>query len=278
MTISTDPARLAFDPAAAAGHDQDFTPSRSGGPKATFALGVAAGWVMAPLFGLVSFARQARTFHPRGPTFHAVVTRHTSTPASLELLADRLVGHALVRFSGALWKNSENIPDVLGCALRFRRTDENSAEASPGDQDLLFATIRRPWTMPLSPFTTRIHDYLGNDYFAVSPFDAGVGRRLYLRLHPEHASSDPTGSRRARLAHEVERGHAHIHLEVSEHPFGPWSPLVIVSPERVANVDGEALRFRPFRDGRGMHPRGFIHALRVGVYSTSQRARPTHTA
>jgi hypothetical protein len=181
-----------------------------------------------------------------------------------------------VRFSGALWKHSESVPDVLGCALRLKHDDREASQPSEGDQDLLFATIRRPWTMPFSPFTTKIHDYLANDYFAVSPFDAGVGRSLYLRLHPHHASSDPMGSRRERLAHEVERGHAHLDIEVGEAPFGPWTPLVTVSLQRAALIDGEALRFRPFRAGRGLHPRGFIHSLRVGVYAVSQSARPAH--
>jgi hypothetical protein len=251
--------------------------SENGRPMATFALGLAAGWVMAPLFGLVSFARHARTFHPRGPTFHGVVTRHTGAPVALHGLADRLVGRALVRFSGALWKHAENVPDVLGCAIRLQHDDTESPEPGDDDQDLLFATIRRPWTMPFAPLTTRIHDYLANDYFAVSPFDAGDGRRIYLRLHPHHPSTDPSGERSDRLGHEVERGHAHLNLEVGDGPLGPWTPLVTVSLQRVARVDGEALRFRPFRDGRGLRPRGFVHALRVGVYAVSQRTRPSRT-
>lgn len=30
----------------------------------------------------------------------------------------------------------------------------------------------------------------------------------------------------------------------------------------------------PFRAGRGVEPRGFVHGLRRGVYTLSQRARP----
>lgn len=241
-----------------------------------FALGRAAGWVVAPMFGLVSFARHARTFHPRGPTFHAAVTRHADAAVEFDPIVERLVGRALVRFSGALWKHTESRLDVLGCAVRLQSDARETAEPADDDQDLLFATIRRPWTMPFAPFTTDVNDYLANDYYAVSPFDLGFGRRAYLRLHPVHPAFEQTGTRSERLAREVERGQAALNLEISDGPFGPWAPLLVLSLECLADVDGEALRFNPFRQGRGVRPRGFIHALRAGVYSLSQRARPKH--
>ncbi len=240
------------------------------------ALGRVAGWAAAPLFGAVSFARHARTFHPRGPVFHASVMPHATAPGRFGALAERLRGPALVRFSGALWKHAESVPDVLGCAIRVRRTDEETPAPADDDQDLLFATIRRPWTMPFSPLTTDTHDYLGNDYFAVSPFDVGVDREVYLRLHPQQGSGTRDGARSERLARDVARGDARLVLEAGDEPFGPWSPVADVVLERVAHVDGEALRFRPFRVGRGLEPRGFVHALRRGVYAVSQRARPDH--
>ncbi len=240
------------------------------------ALGRAAGWAAAPFFGAVSFARRARTFHPRGPVFHADVSLHATVPAHLRALGERLSGPALVRFSGALWKHAESIPDVLGCAIRARRTKEETAEPAVDDQDLLFATIRRPWTMPFSPLTTKQHDYLANDYFAVSPFDVGLGYQVYLRLHPERCSSTREGSRGDRLARAVMRGEARLVLEAAKKPFGPWAPVAAVVLERDADVDGEALRYRPFRDGRGVRPRGFVHALRKAVYPASQSARPDH--
>lgn len=239
------------------------------------ALGRVAGWAIAPFFGLTSLARHARTFHPRGAIFHAAVAPHGDVRTSLVPLAERLAGRALVRFSGALWKHAEGL-DVLGCALRLRRDETETPEAAPEDQDLLFATILRPWTMPLAPFFTNAHDYLGNDYFAVSPFDAGLGYPIYLRLHPMHPSDGAVGSREERLEHEVEARRGVLRIDVGERPFGPWAPLLVVSLERVANVDGEALRFRPFRAGRGVRPRGFVHALRRGVYAVSQLSRPAH--
>src|SRR5581483_12347742 len=116
----------------------------------TSALGRVTGWFTAPLFAAVSALRHARTFHPHGRTFVARVVRHPDLPLDLEPLAERLVGDALVRFSGALWKEEPHRPDVLGCAIRFRHDASDSAEPEPGDQDLLLATILRPWTMPIA--------------------------------------------------------------------------------------------------------------------------------
>jgi hypothetical protein len=246
--------------------------------RAGFTLGVATGWLIAPLFGMVSALRRARTFHPRGPIFHACISPHADAAPEMQSLAERLQGRALVRFSGALWKQAENIPDVLGCALRLRRDSSESAEAAGDDQDLLFATIRRPWTMPLSPFTTHVRDYLANDYYAVSPFDAGLGDRVYLKLHPERAARDALGTRAERLERMIERGEAVLRFDIGAGPFGPWRPLLVISLERRAEVDGEALRFSPFRAGRGVRPLGFVHALRIGAYGVSQRARPSSSS
>lgn len=241
-------------------------------------LGRIAGWAMAPFFGVVSFARHARTFHPRGPIYHAFVRVDDRAPVHIANIARRLAGPALVRFSGALWKHAEDVQDVLGCAIRLRRNDEETPVPAADDQDLLFATIRRPYTMPFSPLSTNVEDYLANDYFAVSPFDVGLERRIYLRIHPEHRSIQPKGTRSEKLARDVVKGDARLNLEYGFEPFGPWLPLATVGLKRVAHIDGEALRFRPFRAGRGVRPRGFVHALRTGVYAMSQWARPSLAA
>jgi hypothetical protein len=229
---------------------------------------------MAPLFAAVSLVRRARTFHPRGLLFHAVLEPSKDASPRLEPLASRLAGPAIVRFSAALWKSSQRLPDVLGCALRLRR-DERSTDAPAGDdQDLLFATILRPWTMPLAPFTTDVGDYLANKYYAVSPFDVGLKRPIYLRLRPACAKAAASGDRNDRLLLAVARGSARLFLEVSTSPFGPWDPCMTLTLKRMANIDGEAIRFRPFRTGRGVHPHGFVHALRAGAYFASQLTRP----
>ena len=73
----------------------------------------------------------------------------------------------------ALWRGNFEHWDVLGVALRLRENDSISPQCAPSDQDLLFATIVSPFTMPFAPFTTNAHDYLDNHYWAVSPFDVG---------------------------------------------------------------------------------------------------------
>jgi hypothetical protein len=240
-------------------------------------LGRISGWVVAPLFAVVSFARRARTFHPSGSTLHAAVVRHPNAPAELHALADRLAGHALVRFSGALWKHAGRLPDVLGCAIRFRRDPRDDAAAAADDQDLLFATIRRPWTMTFAPVTTHIDDYLRNDYFGVSPFDIGAERPVYFRLHPQRCAAPREGTRTVKLERDVER-HATLELQCSPNPYGSWQPIAEVLLERPATLDDEQLHFSPFRTGRSVRPHGFIQAMRRSVYQASQGARDAATS
>ncbi len=229
------------------------------------ALGRVTGWITAPLFAAASFARHALTFHPRGHTFVARALRHPDLTLELAPFAERLTGDALVRFSGALWKDEPYLPDVLGCAVRFRHDANETAEPESGDQELLFAT---------APVTTNVEDYLANDYYAVSPFDVGLVHALYFRLRPERPARHVIGDRDARIDDAVARGVAAFEIDASASAWGPWSPVVRVTLLRVARVDQEALRFQPYRAGRDVVPRGFAHTLRRGAYAMSQWARP----
>jgi hypothetical protein len=229
--------------------------------------GVFAGWLLAPLTGTLSLLRRARMFHPEGAVYRA---RVEILPGRYSMLAQRLEGPALARLSTAWWRAGKEWLDALGIALRLGR--DPGAEARAGDQDLLFATIRYPWTTPFAPLTTEQHDFLANDYYAVSPFDvAGVGRAK-LRL----VSSRPrrlTAKKRAdRLVQAVERGEAWLHLEIQT--AKAWEPVARVVLVEPAELDQERLRFSPFRDGKGISPRGFVHGLRRATYLLSQIARP----
>lgn len=245
------------------------------------ARGEVSGWLagaaLAPFTGLTSALRHARMFHPSGIVCVAEARSVATTPASREV-AERLVGPVLVRWSSAWWKRSEH-PDVLGCALRFTR-GPIVVEPQPGDQDLLLATIQRPWTMAFAPLTTRRHDFLSNDYFGVSPFDVPPLGRVEWRLVTPgamYAGND----RRARLARAIEAGAARVRLEQARYP-GPLSrpdarafePIVELALVRVIEIDQRALRFDPFRAGRGITPGGFVHAMRRAAYLTSQALRP----
>jgi hypothetical protein len=257
--------------------------------------GLACGFAMGPLFAAASMLRQARALHPRGDLYAARIAAEAQ-PSPYAELAARLQGHALVRFSGALFNRTlrrgrlhterhalvrfsgalfkrTEIVDVLGCAIRFCSHEMCTSRWLPSDQDLLLATIHRPWTMPLAPLLTNAGDYLGNDYFAVSPFDvAGVGR-LYFRLRPDRTPR-AAGSRAQRLDAAVLREAARLHLEASSGPWGPWRSVIVVELTGRVDTDDAAVRFDPFADGRGIRPVGFTHSLRKGAYSMSQWARP----
>jgi hypothetical protein len=241
-------------------------------------LGRLAGIGLAPLTATVSSLRGARMFHPRGVVLRAAVVPVART-ARWEALAGRLEGHALVRLSAALFERAESIPDVLGCAIRFTEARPTDARALPADQDLLLATIRRPWTMALSPFTTDVRDYMNNHYFGVCPFRSAEGV-IEWRLSPEQPC--PAGLDRAsRLAEAIARGRATFTLEArawpGSHVIGDtpaWASIARVELLERIDVDEDALRFDPFRSGRGIAPTGFVHGLRAAAYAASQRARP----
>jgi hypothetical protein len=244
-------------------------------------VGWAMGWALAPIAAVGSSLREARLLHPEGVVYKARV-EPLPTEGPLERAAIRLHGDAMVRLSTALWRGGKEWIDVLGIAVRFRGSRPPSEEPSPGDQDLLFATIRRPLTMLLAPLTTDQRSFLRNDFYAVSPFDMqGVGRvRLRLvapRIGEETLSRGRPLRRDEELLRAASLGLATFRLEAKRQKLGsPWRPVAQIRLIEPALVDQAALRFSPFRVGQGITPRGFVHALRRGVYWASQRARPAH--
>ena len=234
--------------------------------------GLIAGAALAPFVALGSSLRRSRLFHPRG-----VVLRGTAQPAAVEEgpereIGKRLAGPVFARFSGAWWKTRQ-WPDVLGCALRFSARPELALAPGDRDQDLLLATISHPLTTLLAPLSTRVSDYLANNYSGVSPFRVAELGRVKLRLVPLERS--PAGSRRdQRLARALLRGPIRLVLEAREdRPRSEYRPIARI--ELIARVDPDPrdLRFDPFAAGRGLEPVGFVHALRVASYAASQRAR-----
>jgi hypothetical protein len=240
-------------------------------------MGWLAGAALAPLTGLTSALRQSRMFHPSGITCIAEARCIATQPRAVEV-AERLAGPVLLRWSSAWWKRGEH-PDVLGCALRFTHGPV-SVDAQPGDQDLLLATIQRPWTMAFAPLTTRQHDFFANTYFGVSPFDVPPLGRVEWRLTTPGASYGGR-DRPARLARAIEAGAARIRLEWCPYA-GPlvrpraaaFEPLLELVIARLVEMDQRRLRFAPFRAGRGVTPVGFVSAMRHAAYWTSQALRP----
>jgi hypothetical protein len=245
------------------------------------ARGEVTGWltgaVLSPLTGLTSALRHSRMFHPSGITCVGEAVCIASSPAAREV-GERLAGPVLMRWSSAWWKRGEH-PDVLGCALRFTR-GPIGVEPQAGDQDLLLATIQRPWTMAFAPLTTRQHDFLSNTYYGVSPFDVPPLGRIEWRLSTPGASYGGL-DRAARLARSIDAGAARARLEWCAYPgalvrprAAAFEPLIELRIARLVDVDQRRLRFDPFRAGRGVTPVGFVHAMRRAAYWTSQALRP----
>jgi hypothetical protein len=241
-------------------------------------VGRVAGLSLAPWTATLSGLRRGRMFHPAGVVVRGEVEAIAS--GGWARLATSLAGHALVRLSAALFRERE-LPDVLGCAIRFTSEPPRDERPRPDDQDLLLATIRRPWTMALSPFTTDVHDHLANDHFGVCPFRCPEGV-IEWKLSPE-APSPPGDDRRARLDAAIAAGSARFVLGARRYPgvlvLGdrpPFDPVVRLSLVERLDVDQGALRFDAYRAGRGIVPTGFVHGLRVAAYAASRRARPAH--
>jgi N-acetylglutamate synthase-like GNAT family acetyltransferase len=237
-------------------------------------IGDAIGVLLAPAIAAVSRFRRARTFHPRGLTF--IGRSEPIIGGAFANLGADLEGQILARCSGALWKRPNEHFDVLGIALRFRRIARPfDARALPGDRDLLFATIRSPFTMVFSPFTTNAHDFMQNRFFAVAPFAVHNRDRVELRLVPV----DPRpreGTRGDKLVSAVEEGACVWHLEARRTLTRQWHAVARISFDEPIAVDQEALRFDAFRTDDKLQPVGVVHAIRRAVYSTGQGARPTH--
>ena len=275
--------------------------------------GLIVGRLLAPLTGALSAWRRARMFHPVGSLFEAVAevpsedqSRVTgdSDPEGkhmVALLRSRLLGPVLARFSGALWKTG-SWPDVLGCALRFSRAPDRSSPLAD-DQDLLLASIRRPWTMPFAPFATRSRDYVANRYYGVSPFVVNhvitdrdddvlpASLRIEWRLKAssevaanDDAASGPEDAAAARalgLQQRTAIGTACFDLSFDAYPGCLHLPrerrfrrVIVLRLLRPSPVDQEALRFHPFQAGRGIVPAGFVQSARKAAYAASQAARP----
>lgn len=230
-------------------------------------LGTRIGEALAPVFEKISRARGARTFHPRGDLARVTVSPLDARDG-LQDLGAALAGNGFVRFSNALWK-APRWPDALGCAIAF--TDAHGK----AEQHLLMATILRPWTMPIAPFTTDTTDYVANTYYAVSPFSTKHLEKVWLRMRVDERPESRAGeARRALFAREVQQ-HCTFVLEGSSNPYTGFAAFARVRLEELLpeGADSPALALDPFVDARGLYPRGFIHALRHGAYAGSRAGR-----
>lgn len=129
--------------------------------------------------------------------------------------------------------------------------------------------------MPIAPLTTAVHDHLDNVYLAVAPFGVPSVGRAKWRLIPERRAASIGNSRAEKLHADIASG-ASLRLEIRRTWTRGWRPVARIALESAVEVDQARLWFSPFRTGRGIEPRGFVHALRRGAYAASQAARPRH--
>ena len=237
-------------------------------------LGFAAGALAAPIAAAAALARRGRALHKHGVTYRAEIVPEAKPGPALDV-ALRLAGPALVHFTSALQRlDQERRPDLLGLSIRFRKDPAPSALPGPDDQDLLFATVRRAWQLVPAVLTTNVHSFLWDDYYAVALFDsAELGLAKWRVTTPRIPGS--AMSRAWTLESAVKQGQGILHLQARDaRPGSMYQPVARIDLLDRAAVDEEALRFSPFRAGRGIVPRGFLNALRILPYAASQLARP----
>jgi hypothetical protein len=233
-------------------------------------VGETLGAVWAPALAAIARAREARVFHPEGLVFSG---RVDVRPGPYARVAERLGPHVLARLSPALWRGGAEHLDVLGIALRFHAAAAPTELPVPGDQDLLFATIRSPLTMALSPLFTNAHDFLANKYWAVAPFELDrIEHRVELRLVPQQPP-DGHGTRTERLLAAVRAGRVVFSLQARRTLRWKQHTIAKITIEEPLAMDQATLRFDPFAVGAGFRPVGLVHAIRHAAYAASRRGR-----
>ena len=228
------------------------------------ALGRAVGGLLAPLAAEASLTRGVAVLHADGVVLQGKVEA-LGADAPLGALGEALQGPALVRFSSALrrYREGRDPPDVFGAAIRF-------GAGTPKAQDLVLATFRHLWEIPLAPLRTDPHDFLANDFYSVLPSHVPGTETLFtFRLVPEAAA--PEGrDHRDRLERAVAEGRAAVRLEARLDAGGRYVPVASIKLTGSASLAPEELHFNPFRAGAGVVPAGFFQAVRAAVYPASQ--------
>jgi hypothetical protein len=236
--------------------------------------GTALGVLLSPLFAMISAVLGRRVFHPTGLL---TLGRVEALPehAALAPLAARLVGSALVRWSGGAHTSASAPKDLLGCAVRFRRPGPLDQMVGADDQDLLTITSATVGGIFRASEETDVSEYRASTYHALGSFEDQDLGPLELRLVPRPPQRPATGSdRNERLRDAIARGDASMVLEVRGRVTGDaWQGAAEIVLEQVLEGDPVDLKFDPFRNGRGIRPAGFLHAVRRAVYPAAQRGR-----
>lgn len=222
-----------------------------------------AGRVVGPAFGLASFLRRARVFHPHGRSFRARVHCQGETRLAGTVFGQEASHDGVVRLSRGAGL-PEPLPDVLGLALRLDLAD--------GPQDLLLvssapAPLARHAILPA-------RDY--GDVFSssITPFRVGAATVL-LGARPVWNGRPEPLERLRDVSAAVAGRRLEFTLLVAT-TSGPWTAVADVElTGPVPATRGEHLRYTPFHDAGGVEPVGAVNALRRRAYADSQAARPS---
>ncbi|CAA9248472.1 MAG: hypothetical protein AVDCRST_MAG54-1865 [uncultured Actinomycetospora sp.] len=223
-------------------------------------LDATAGRLVGPAFGLGSFVRRARVFHPRGRTFAVTVDVPGDESWAGTVFGERASHHGLLRLSRGAGV-PEPLPDLLGRALRV--------DLAAGAQDLLLlSSAPAPGTRHV---LVPARDYAGTHYSSISVFRlAGQTVVLGARAAEGHGPL----ARLDEVSDAARRG-LHIDLLVAT-PLGPWTTVGTVTVhDPVPAEQSERLRFTPFHRAGGLEPVGLTNVVRRRAYADSQAARPT---
>lgn len=224
-------------------------------------LGEICGVPLSIITFTVSFIRNARTFHPNGIHAQCEVKTLKDSPLTFH-------PYALARFTGAIWKKNQLLPDVLGISLRFSEIPFRNTEPRKEDQDLLFASFRLPIEIPIAPFITRFSKFYLNTFYAISPFQVH-NETVHFKI-----TIVPKTTEGKRMDNMLRNIHEHAILILwYKKKKTDWIPVAELSLLRSIEVDQHKLRFNPYRSGLGINPEGFVHALRIPVYPMSQLGR-----
>jgi hypothetical protein len=220
-----------------------------------------AGRVAGPAFGIGSFLRRARVFHPHGRSFTARLRCPGDPHLGGTVLGRAGVHDGVVRFSRGAGL-PEPLPDVLGLALRLDLAD--------GTQDLLLvssasAPVARHAILPA-------RDYGATHYSSITPFRLGT-TTVVLGARAEHVDEPRPLERLDQLERAVDA--VRFRLLVAE-PTSPWTSVGVVElGPPVPDARGERVRYTPFHRAGGLEPVGAVNALRRRAYADSQAARPS---
>jgi hypothetical protein len=220
-----------------------------------------AGRVAGPAFGLGSFLRRARVFHPRGRSFTARVRCPGDARFAGTVFGGAGVHDGVLRLSRGAGL-PEPLPDILGLAVRL--------DLAEGPQDLLLVSSASAPGARHAILPAR--DYGTTHYSSITPFRLGT-TTVVLGARTEQVGEPRSLERLDQLEAAVDP--VRFRLLVAE-PTGPWTTVGVVEiGPRVPDARGESVRYTPFHRAGGLEPVGAVNALRRRAYADSQAARPS---